>query len=157
MIGPTDLSHIEIDRYSLRKRITDELVAAGWTNLTIDLVDDNWPVGQQIAVPGIYIKTDEAENVGYELGSYGRMLDVFVNVFGANDADRWRLSEAIVDIFRRLIPIYAYVDGTEVAPPQVGYLDTDSVDYRPINPLATTPDAERWRSVVHATLLRDDS
>lgn len=157
MIGPTELSNIEIDRYSIRKRITDELVAAGWTDTFIDLVDDNWPVGASIVVPGIYIQTDDNENAGYELGTDGRRLEVFVNIYGANDADRWRLSEALMSIFRRLIPIYEYVDGSELDPPQVGYLDTEDVDYRPIKSLATTPDAERWRSVVHATLLREDS
>lgn len=156
MAGPAELSNVEIDRYSLNKAITDDLVGLGFL-VHVEIAQDNWPVGAVIQVPGVYILTDTNENTGFELGAYGIRREVFIHIYGKNDADRYRMAEAMVRLFRKNIPIYDYVTGNEADPLPVGFLDTEDVDYRPIRPLTTTPDAERWRIVVHATLLREDS
>lgn len=156
MPGPSELTNVEIDRYSLVKALQDQLTADGWT-VPVELAKDDWPVGVTIQVPGIYVLFDTNENAGFELGAFGVRRNVFVHIFGSNDADRYRIAEAVMGYFRKTIPIYDYVTGNEGNPAPVGFLDTEDVDYRPIRPLTTTPDAERWRIVVHATLLREDS
>jgi len=156
MAGPSTLSGAEIDRYSVVKALTDALIADGW-DVDVQLAQDDWPVGVEINPPQVFVLFGPSENAGFEIGSFGLRHDLFMHIYGKNDADRVRLAEAIKDLFRKNIPIYAYVDGTEANPAQVGFLDTEDVDYRPVQVPSTTPDTERWRMVVHATVLREDS
>lgn len=154
MPGPLDLSFSEINQYSITHYVQSGLAQLGWSTVLVDQVRDGWPVYEQIATPGVYITIDNGEIAGFELGSHGDQLQTFVFIYGQNSAQQVRLAETIEHMFRDTIPIFDFVDGNETSPAITDYFVTDSVRWEKIPSFTTTPDKEKWRSVVTATLRR---
>jgi len=153
MPGPSDLSNAEIDQYSIQRYIQSGLDALGWS-IVVHQVTDGWPVYEQIETPGVYVSLEESEVAGIELGSHGKQRQLFVYIYGQNDAQRTRLAETLEDTIRDIVLIYDFVDGNEANPDVVDQFQTNSVRWEKIPSITTTPDKEKWRSVVTATLRR---
>lgn len=154
MPGPLDLSNAEIDQYSIKHYVQSGLAALGWDTVFVDQVRDGWPVYEEIEVPGVYVLLENGEPAPYELGSHGNGETAHCFIYGENDAQRTRLADTIKDFFRDTIPIFNFVDGNETSPEINDYFVTDSVRWEKIASTAITPDKEKWRSVVTATLRR---
>ena len=154
MFGPTQLSDAEIDQYSITHYVASGLNAAGWTTVSVDFVRDGWPDYDDLGVPGVYIDLTDSNVAGIELGSHGKSRIVSFYVYGANDAQRNRLADSVENTVRDVIPFYDFVDGNETSPDIAGYFLTDSVRWEKIPSVSTTPDKEKWRAVVTATLRR---
>lgn len=149
-------SNAEISEYSIRHHLDQKLSDFGW-DLTISPSDEGWPGYESIAPPAIYLFLREVQDAGVELGSDGGEYTVLTYIFGKNEAQRTRLAELIRNVFSRGIPIYDYVTGNETSPSPTGeYLEApqDSVGWQKIPHTYDAPDAERFRSVVTATLRR---
>lgn len=153
MPGPLDLSNAEIDQYSIEYHVQSGLDALGW-EVPVHQVTEGWPVYEQIEVPGVYVIIEESEVAPFELGSHGKQRQAFLYIYGANDAQRTRLAETLEDMVRDIMLIYDFVDGNETSPDVLDEFVTDSVRWEKIPSIQTTPDKEKWRSVVTATLRR---
>lgn len=149
-------SDAEISEYSIRHHLNQRLSDFGW-NLTITPSDEGWPVYDSIVPPAIILFVREVQDAGVELGSDGAEYVVLTYIFGKSEAQRVRLAELIRKVFSRGVPIYNYVTGNETSPDPTGeYLESpvDSVGWQNIPHTYDAPDAERYRSVVTATLRR---
>lgn len=153
MPGPLDLSNAEIDQYSIQYYVQSGLDALGWT-VPVQQITDGWPVYEQIETPGVYVIVEESEVAPFELGSHGKQRTLFAHIYGQNDAQRTRLAETLEDMIRDIVLIYDFVDGNETSPDVLDEFVTDSVRWEKIPAISTTPDKEKWRSVVTATLRR---
>ena len=158
MASPTELSQAEIDNYSIRHHIELLLAAEGWTTARVFDISDGWPEYQDLYTPGVYvlIEASDAAWVPFELGSHAKRRQAFVHIFGQNDAQRVRLAETISEMFRDIVPIYDYVTGNEEDEDldTSDYFETDSVAWRKLITTRNTPDKEKFRTVVTATLRR---
>lgn len=154
VFSPTTLSDFEIDQYSLTRHIQSGLAAAGWTSVTVDQSRDGWPDYEELRVPGVYVLMQTSTPAGYELGSHAKQRTAFIHIFGKNDAQRTRLGESIEDMIRDVVPIFNFVTGNETDPDFLEYFETDEVRLEKIPSLTITPDKEKWRSIVSATLRR---
>jgi hypothetical protein len=156
--SPTELSQAEIDSYSIRHHIKLLLAAEGWTTARVFDLSDGWPEYQDLYTPGVYVlvEASDAAWVPFELGSHAKRRQAFAHIFGENDAQRVRLAETISEMFRDIVPIYDYVTGNEEDEDLTAsdYLETDSVAWRKLITTRNTPDKEKFRSVVTATLRR---
>lgn len=157
MPGPTVLSLIEIDRYSIVHALQSGLDVAGW-DVPVDMVRDRWPSADEINTPAIFVLMDFSRTAPWELGSHGKEREVFIHIYATNDSERDRLAEEICDFVRDIVPIYDWQDGNETSPSIVGYFNTEGdVEFRPIRAISTAPKEEQWRAVVQATLTRQDA
>lgn len=144
----------ELSDWSIRTAIQDALAATNW-NITVLPADEGWPVYDAVERPAVYVWMGEAQDRGVELGSDGIGYIVAVQIFGKNDAQRTRLADQIMRLFKRTIPIYNYVTGTESNPEPTGeYFITDDVGWRKIPHVYNAPDSERWRAIVTAVVRR---
>lgn len=157
MPGPTELSLLEIDRYSITHALQSTLDAAGW-NVPVDMIRDSWPSVEEISPPSVFILMDFSSTAPWELGSNGKEREVFIHIYATNDSERDRLAEEVCDFVRDIVPIYNWQDGNEISPSIVEYFNTvGEVEFRPIRALTTAPLEEQWRAVVQATLSRQDA
>lgn len=154
MPGPTDISEGEINQYSITHFVASGLNSLGWTTVKVKQVADGWPVYEELSAPGVYILCESSDLAGFELGSNGKSLSVFFNIYGENDAQRTRLAETIQDMVRDIVPIYNFVTGNETSPEISDHFVTDSVGWEKIPSLTTSPEKEKWRSLVTAELRR---
>lgn len=154
MPDPTTLSKAEIDQYSITYHIQSGLAALDWDTVTVDQMRDGWPVYEEVRVPGVYVFVVDSTPAGFELGSHAKQRRAFIHIFGENDAQRTRLADTIEDMIRDIIPVYNFVTGNETAPVIGDYFATDDVGWEKIPSLTSSPEKERWRSLVTATLRR---
>lgn len=157
MPGPTELSLLEIDRYSVTYALQTALDAAGW-EVPVNMITERWPTADEITPPCVWILMDFSATAPWELGSHGKEREVFIHIYATNDSQRDRLAEEICDIVRDIIPIYDWQDGNEDTPSIVEYFNTQGeVEFRPIRAILAAPNQEQWRAVVQATLTRQDA
>lgn len=144
----------EISEMSVRNHISKRLLAFNMRT-PIHPADEGWPDYETLRPPLLVLQLGEVANAGVELGSDGSRYTVAVYVFARSGPERTRLGAVLKDIFRKTIPIYNYVTGTEVdAEPTGEYFITDDVGWTPIPHIYNAPDAERWRAVVNTVLRR---
>lgn len=157
MTGPSTLSHLEVDRYSITHAIDLALSGSGWS-VNVDQVTDLWPSGDEIQPPAVYVLIANNRTAPWELGAHGKQREVYAHIYATNDSERDRLSEEICDVFRDIIPIYGWSSGNETTPSVSGSFNTEGdVEFRHIPALANSPDVEKWRAVVQAILTRQDA
>jgi hypothetical protein len=144
----------ELSEYSIRNHLSKRLPAF---NLHIPIYPSNegWPDYETVERPSVMLWVGDISDEGMELGSSGERYVVNAHIFANNDAERARIGSVLKDIFRRTIPIYNYVTGNEVDPDPTGeYFRTDDVGWQRIPHIYNAPDAERWRAVATAVLVR---
>lgn len=157
MPGPTELSLMEIDGYSIVYALQTGLNTSGW-NIPVDLVRERWPAADEVVTPSVWVLMDFNSTAPWELGSNGKEREVFIHIFATNSSERDRLAEEIANLVRDIIPIYDWQDGNETNPSVVEYFNTQGeVEFRPIRAPSNAPLSERWRAVVQATLTRQDA
>jgi hypothetical protein len=157
MSGPTQLSLLEIDGYSVVHALQLGLNTSGW-DIPVDLVRDRWPTADEVELPCVWVLMDFSSTAPWELGSNGKEREVFVHIYAENSSERDRLSEEIANLVRDIIPIYDWQDGNETNPSIVEYFNTQGeVEFRPIRAPINAPKQEQWRAVVQATLTRQDA
>jgi hypothetical protein len=102
----------------------------------------------------VYVSLQASTPAGFELGSHGKSRAIEVVIYGENDAQRVRLAETIENIIRGVVPIYSFITGNETSPTIDDYFVTDDVGWEKIPSLSITPQKQRWRSSVSATVRR---
>lgn len=144
----------EISSLSVQKHLSERLLAYNMRT-PIRPSDEGWPDYETLVPPMLMVWLGEVNDRGVELGSDGSQYIMSVYIFARSDAERTRLGAVLKDIFRKTIPIFNYVTGTESDPEPTGeYFITENVGWRPIPHIYNAPDAERWRAVVNATISR---
>jgi hypothetical protein len=149
IIGPEEQS-----LYSIVDHLRSRLNALGWT---LEVLPDTggWPDYDSLKVPSVYVNLDTVTTAGVELGSDGSRALCLVTVYGANDAQRFRLAGLIRKIFDRTIPLFSYTTGNEDNPTPTGeYFITDSVGWRKLPSPYNESDKQQYRALITATLRR---